>query len=82
MQTVGIARGGNVKATSAAYGIPVSHLRRAIKNNLLRAYCTGGRHVILLWSEVDDYVRAHPAPTRTRRARSTQDGEACRGLTP
>jgi hypothetical protein len=51
---------------------------------LLRCYSTGGRTNLLLWSEVDDFVRSHPAPERTRmRSKPTlQDGEACHGLTP
>jgi hypothetical protein len=70
---VGIVRGANVRATAKAYSIPHAHLRRAIKEDLLRCYCVGGRTNILLWSEVEDWIRPHPAPTRTR-MRSKQTG--------
>jgi excisionase family DNA binding protein len=66
LQAAGPVRGANVRATAKAYGIPLPHLRRAIKANELRAYCTGGRTNILLWSEVDEWVRVQPAPSRTR----------------
>lgn len=50
-----------VKTTARAYSIQARALYEALRANELRSYCVRGKRAVLIFSEVEDWLRQHPA---------------------
>jgi hypothetical protein len=58
-------RAAPVKLTARVYSIPAPSLYRAVAAGELKTCCVGGRRTVLLFSEVEEWLRQHPAKLLT-----------------
>lgn len=56
-----------LRIISKLFNVPLRHLEKAAREGELRTYCTGGKVSVAIISEVTDWLRTRPAPTRQKR---------------
>ena len=60
-------RGGNPLTVCRAYGISQDYFRAVIARGEIRSYCVGNRRTVILFSDVEAWIRTMPQPKAWRR---------------
>jgi hypothetical protein len=68
-------RGASPSACSTAYGIPYWRIKKAIREGALVAHGVG-RKSILLFSDVEQWIKSHPATSSSR----PKQQDVCHGV--